>query len=104
MFYSKLSLPASAEALATERDFELAGYVFEAKPEEMRHPRLVNIGLIQNQIVLPTTAPILQQVCGSSNYKCIPQQGSPWKKEMHEGGKLSAFLKCYVPKICWVKL
>lgn len=57
----KLSLPASAQALAKERDFELAGYVFEAQPEAMRHPRVVNIGLIQNQTVLPTTAPILQQ-------------------------------------------
>lgn len=47
---------------ATERDFELKGYRFEAAPEQLRPPRRVRVGLIQNRIVLPTDAPIRDQV------------------------------------------
>lgn len=47
---------------ASERDFELQGYVFEAAPEQLRPPRIVRVGLIQNKIVLPTDAPVLDQV------------------------------------------
>ena len=31
------------------------------KPEQMREPRIVRIGLIQNTIVKPTTAPLKEQ-------------------------------------------
>ncbi|KAL0979544.1 hypothetical protein UPYG_G00186390 [Umbra pygmaea] len=58
----KLALPACAVEAALERDFELQGYLFEASPEQLRPPRIVRIGLIQNRIVLPTDAPVLDQI------------------------------------------
>lgn len=36
-------------------------FEFTADPEQMRAPRNVTVGLIQNAIVLPTTSPFLQQ-------------------------------------------
>jgi beta-ureidopropionase len=47
--------------LASKNDFEVAGHVFEAAPESLRPPRIVRVGLIQNKIVLPTTADIKDQ-------------------------------------------
>ena len=39
----------------------MQGYGIDAKEEHTRPKRLVRIGAIQNQIVLPTTAPIHEQ-------------------------------------------
>uniref|UniRef100_A0A3P8ZCA9 Beta-ureidopropionase n=1 Tax=Esox lucius TaxID=8010 RepID=A0A3P8ZCA9_ESOLU len=58
----KLALPACAVEAASARDFELQGYLFEASPEQLRPPRTVRVGLIQNHIVLPTDAPVLDQI------------------------------------------
>nr|XP_057927632.1 beta-ureidopropionase [Doryrhamphus excisus] len=58
----KLDLPSSAFEAAREGDFELKGYSFEATHEQLRLPRRIRVGLIQNSIVLPTDAPILDQV------------------------------------------
>ncbi|XP_046904114.1 beta-ureidopropionase [Hypomesus transpacificus] len=58
----KLDLPACAVDAASERDFELQGHVFEAAQEQLRPPRPVRVGLIQNRIVLPTDAPVLDQI------------------------------------------
>ncbi|KAF3850630.1 hypothetical protein F7725_012402 [Dissostichus mawsoni] len=58
----KLDLPAAAVSAASERDFELQGFGFEASPEQLRPARRTRVGLIQNQIVLPTDAPILDQI------------------------------------------
>ncbi|XP_062130948.1 beta-ureidopropionase [Drosophila sulfurigaster albostrigata] len=56
-----LELPASALTTAKENGFEIKGYRFTARPEELRKPRLVRVGAIQNSIALPTTAPIAEQ-------------------------------------------
>lgn len=37
------------------RDYDLQGYRFLAREEQLRAPRVVRIGLVQNAIVLPTT-------------------------------------------------
>ncbi|KAI5614125.1 beta-ureidopropionase, partial [Silurus asotus] len=58
----KLILPQTALNLALERDFDLQGYVFEAAPEQLQAPRIVRVGLIQNKIVLPTDAPVIDQI------------------------------------------
>lgn len=58
----KLDLPACAVDAASERDFELKGYRFEAAQEQLRPPRRIRVGLIQHRIVLPTDAPVLDQV------------------------------------------
>ena len=57
-----LELPSDAVAEAGDKDFELCGYGFTAEAEEVRPARIVRVAVIQNKIVLPTTAPILDQV------------------------------------------
>ncbi|XP_053135674.1 beta-ureidopropionase [Hemicordylus capensis] len=57
-----LDLSSVAASAAAERSFELQGYGFEAEPEQLRPPRVVRVGLIQNKIVLPTDAPVAEQV------------------------------------------
>lgn len=62
LFSRKLELPEAAEAFAQEKDFELRGFAFDARVEDVRAPRIVRVGAIQNRIVAPTTAPIPFQV------------------------------------------
>lgn len=59
---SKLELPEAALKLADKGNFELAGYKFDVKEEQLRRPRIVRIGAVQNKIVLPTSAPLANQV------------------------------------------
>uniref|UniRef100_A0A8C2KR89 Ureidopropionase, beta n=1 Tax=Cyprinus carpio TaxID=7962 RepID=A0A8C2KR89_CYPCA len=68
----KLNLPQSAIDAAVEQDFDLKGYVFEASPEQLRPPRTVHVGLIQNKIVLPTDAPVLEQVRERTSFSLCP--------------------------------
>lgn len=58
----KLDLPSCAVDAASERDLELKGYRFDAAQEQLRPPRKTRVGLIQHRIVLPTDAPVLDQV------------------------------------------
>ncbi len=53
-----LELPESAKAIAKKLDFDLVGYKIHAQKEELRHPRIVRIGAVQNAIKAPTTAPV----------------------------------------------
>uniref|UniRef100_A0A914WGT6 Beta-ureidopropionase n=1 Tax=Plectus sambesii TaxID=2011161 RepID=A0A914WGT6_9BILA len=57
----ELNLSEEAHKLAERADFELAGYIFEAKPEQTRAARKVRIGAIQNKIVAPTTESVVTQ-------------------------------------------
>ncbi|KAF6041168.1 UPB1 [Bugula neritina] len=58
-----LDLPSAAVELAATKNFELAGYSLKelAHAEETRAARVVRVGAIQNQIVLPTDKPIIDQ-------------------------------------------
>jgi len=58
-----LALPpeAAAAAAAAHRPFDLQAYAFAAAPEELREPRVVRIGLVQNAVVAPSTAPFSEQ-------------------------------------------
>ncbi|MFT7581560.1 MAG: beta-ureidopropionase [Myxococcota bacterium] len=56
-----LPIPDAAAALAKEHDFDVAGYRFASTPEQRREPRIVRVGVIQNQIVEPTTASVEAQ-------------------------------------------
>jgi len=58
------SLVISDESInrANEGGYDLAGWSIGAELEETRPPRKVTIALIQNQIVLPTDAPIVDQI------------------------------------------
>nr|KAF6268394.1 beta-ureidopropionase 1 [Myotis myotis] len=61
----KLDLPSQALECAAEGDFELQGYAFEAAEEQLRGPRTVRVGLVQNRIPLPAEAPVAKQPCPS---------------------------------------
>ncbi|KAK1328267.1 hypothetical protein QTO34_011839 [Cnephaeus nilssonii] len=58
----KLDLPSRAFESAAEGDFELQGYAFEAAEEQLRGPRTVRVGLVQNRLPLPADAPVAKQV------------------------------------------
>jgi len=57
-----LDLPTKAIDIAKSRNFAIAGYKIEAATEQLRQPKIVRIGAIQNQIILPTDAPIADQI------------------------------------------
>lgn len=48
--------------MAAQGNFELAGYKFDVQEEQLRKPRIVRIGAVQNKIVLPTSTPLANQV------------------------------------------
>lgn len=58
----KLDLPADAQKAAEDLEFDLSGYKIDGcATEEVRSPQVVKVGLIQNQIVKPTTESVLDQ-------------------------------------------
>ncbi|KAK8658449.1 hypothetical protein V6N13_036655 [Hibiscus sabdariffa] len=56
-----IALPESAKSLSSKHDFDLQAFKFSADKEVLREPRVVRVGLIQNSIALPTTAPFSDQ-------------------------------------------
>ena len=58
----KLDIPEEAAELSSLHNFQIAAYKIPCAAEQTRAPRLVKIGAIQNQIVLPTDKPVLDQV------------------------------------------
>lgn len=58
---AQLQLDAAALQAASARGFDLRSALFKAAGEQMRPPRIVRVGLVQNQVVLPTTAPYEEQ-------------------------------------------
>ena len=60
--YSNLELPPKANAIAQSKQFAIAGYKIDTAAEQLRQPRIIRIGAIQNRIILPTDAPVLDQV------------------------------------------
>jgi len=65
IFYGRelqaLNISSEAEKLAVKHDFDIRGYKFEARAEQLREPRIVRVGIIQNHIVLPTSEPLEAQ-------------------------------------------
>ena len=61
LYFSVLNLNQNAKDAANELNFELKAYNFNADSEDVRSPRRVRVGLIQNTIVLPTTDPVPAQ-------------------------------------------
>ncbi|KAA0194343.1 hypothetical protein HAZT_HAZT006968 [Hyalella azteca] len=57
----RITLPQSALDAAQEGSFEIKAFKFDAAKEDITTPRVVRVGLVQNKIVLPTTAPVQQQ-------------------------------------------
>ncbi|KER23479.1 hypothetical protein T265_14635, partial [Opisthorchis viverrini] len=65
LFYGKrldvLSIPEDAYQTAERLDLKLKAYRFPSVPEQLRSPRLIRIGAIQNKLVLPTSRPVADQ-------------------------------------------
>ena len=57
----KIALAQESLELAEKYDFQLSGYTFNATKESLRPPQIVRVGLIQNQIVRPTTDDVADQ-------------------------------------------
>lgn len=53
--------PAEVQSYADTHDFEVAAHKFPAAPEQRRAARVVRIGVIQNQVIKPTTDPVNEQ-------------------------------------------
>ncbi|TGZ64658.1 hypothetical protein CRM22_006243 [Opisthorchis felineus] len=66
LFYGKrldvLSLPEHACQTAERLNFKLKSYRFPSVPEQLRSPRLIRIGAIQNKLVLPPSSPVTDQI------------------------------------------
>jgi beta-ureidopropionase len=56
-----LQIPDQLLELSNKENFDIQAYAIDASEEQTRAKRLVRIGAIQNQIVLPTTDPIVKQ-------------------------------------------
>jgi beta-ureidopropionase len=123
----KLDIPDACSAkLEGQADFELKGYLLLAEKEQLRRPREVRVGVIQNSIKLPTTAPVIDQIkaihnrigvfldlAGSNNVNIVCMQEAwtmpfafctrerlPWTEfaEPAETGMTTNFLKTYAKK------
>ena len=67
----QLDLSEATVSRAGDEDYQVTGWRMEADTEETRPVREVRIGLIQNKIVLPTDAPINQQVSMSMSISVL---------------------------------
>ncbi|KAM0853109.1 hypothetical protein ACQ4PT_051296 [Festuca glaucescens] len=56
-----ISLPGATPALAEAHDFDVQAFRFNADKEQMRQPRIVRVGLVQNSIAVPTTCHFADQ-------------------------------------------
>lgn len=58
---ASLEIPKDVREYSEQQDFDLQAYSIPANPEQTRPKKLVRIGAIQNKIVAPTSAPVVQQ-------------------------------------------
>ncbi|MCB9686517.1 MAG: hypothetical protein H6738_08555 [Alphaproteobacteria bacterium] len=56
-----LTIPEEVVRTAAANDYDVAAWRFVAAREQRRPPRVVRVGVIQNQVVKPTTAPVDEQ-------------------------------------------
>lgn len=57
-FSQELPISPKGQKLASENDFVIKAYKFEAIKEDLRKPRIVRIGAIQTSLAAPTTDPV----------------------------------------------
>eukprot|EP00794_Sanderia_malayensis_P014262 gene14262-15749_t len=57
-----LELPFVVTEAAKAKEFALSAYKIDASEEQLRTPRVVRVAAFQTKIVLPTTAPISEQI------------------------------------------
>lgn len=56
-----LEISAEAQKIAANNNFEIKSYEFTALKENLRQPRIVKVGAVQNSIVASTSDPIREQ-------------------------------------------
>jgi beta-ureidopropionase len=56
-----MPIPDEVQQIADSKDFEVAVHKFHAAKEQRRKPRIVRVGVIQNQIIKSTSAPVEEQ-------------------------------------------
>jgi beta-ureidopropionase len=64
----EINLNEEIKNFSKKENFDLKAFKFKASIEQLRFPRIVKVGLIQNQIILPTKDPIINQ------YKAIEKR------------------------------
>ena len=84
---TELQLDEAATSTARDRDFDLRTALFKAAPEQLRPQRIVRIGLVQNKIVLPTTAPYEDQA--KVRVLSVPNRRRPWQPHIEGGGVIT---------------
>ena len=55
---NELAINEKAQEIANKNKFEIKSFNFTAENEDVRKPRIVKVGAIQNSIAAPTTDPI----------------------------------------------
>ncbi|KAG8182531.1 hypothetical protein JTE90_002065 [Oedothorax gibbosus] len=58
---SKLDISPATKQAAIDKNLDLKAFAFSAAPEDLRPPRMVRVGLVQNAIVEETGAPVGRQ-------------------------------------------
>ena len=61
IYSNELSVPGEANKIAKANNFVVKAYKFDAQKEDLRKPRIVRIGAVQNSAAAPTNAPISEQ-------------------------------------------
>lgn len=56
-----MKISDKATKLMKDNNFVVKSFEFQAKKEDLRKPKIVRIGAVQNSIVLPTSDPIYKQ-------------------------------------------
>ena len=56
-----IPLPETVGKRAKDEGFQVKAYQFPSTPEQKRAPRITRVGVIQNQVIEPTTAPVQKQ-------------------------------------------
>lgn len=65
--HNEIEIKRNTAELAAKNDFEIAAYDFPTKKEQIRSPRIVRVGVIQNSIAVSTDKPIADQRQGIFN-------------------------------------
>lgn len=65
--HNEIEIKRNTAELAAKNDFEIAAYDFPTKKEQIRSPRIVRVGVIQNSIAVSTDKPLADQRQGIFN-------------------------------------
>ncbi|KAF8568833.1 hypothetical protein P879_08769, partial [Paragonimus westermani] len=64
---SSLVIPNEVRLIAENEDLEVQSYLFPCIAEELRPPRRIRVGAVQNKIVCPPSSPVAEQMLALHN-------------------------------------